>query len=273
MIEGIPGSGKSTYAKRLADFYTDKGIKVHLYNEGGFHPADLAWNACIPIDSLDSVLAKYSSFRNEINKKIRIEDDYAVIPYQEIITDNAEFRKDMEAYEVYDNRVPFSVFRDLHFKRWSLFGKQAKERDELNVFECAFLQNHVNELMSFQLADIEMMKKHFGNLIDTVYDLSPVLIYLTQPNIRETIERVSKERIFPDGRWIDMVIQYGESTPYGKLHNRKGFEGAILGFEERKQVEIEIIKSLPITTLVLDNPGYNWEALWQKITSFLSTLQ
>ena len=23
MIEGIPGSGKSTYAKRLADFYTD----------------------------------------------------------------------------------------------------------------------------------------------------------------------------------------------------------------------------------------------------------
>jgi len=30
MIEGIPGSGKSTYAKRLADFYTDKEIKKWL---------------------------------------------------------------------------------------------------------------------------------------------------------------------------------------------------------------------------------------------------
>lgn len=270
MIEGIPGSGKSTFAKRITEFYEKKGITVNLYNEGGFHPADLAWNACIPIGSLESVLAKYSSFRDEIDKNMQIEGEYAIIPYLKIKKDDKEFCIYMENYEVYGNRVSFEVFNDLHYKRWSSFGRQANEKDELNVFECAFLQNHVDELRLFHLADLEMMKNHCNRLIQTVSDLSPILIYLSQPNIRETIERVAKERAFPDGSWIDMIINYGGNTPYGKLYpDRKGFDGVILGYEERQQAEIEIIKSLPITTLILDNPDYDWEELWLTLKAKL----
>jgi len=42
MVEGIPGSGKSTFAQKIEEFYTKHNLKANLYNEGSFHPADLA---------------------------------------------------------------------------------------------------------------------------------------------------------------------------------------------------------------------------------------
>jgi hypothetical protein len=117
-----------------------------------------------------------------------------------------------------------------------------------------------------------MIKKHISALIQTVLELSPSLIYLSQPNVRETIERVAKQRVFENGNWIDGIINYSENTHYGKLHNVKGFDGAVQAFEERKRIELEIIESLPIKAVVLDNPNYDWEALWEKAASFLRTV-
>lgn len=175
----------------------------------------------------------------------------------------------MESHEVYDNRVPFEVFDMLHRKRWSAFFQQAKEKDELTVFECAFLQNHVSELMLFQLANIETMKQHFNALIKTVMALSPVLVYLSQPNVRETIERVAKQRVYENGTWIDGFIHYTENTPYGKLHDIRGFDDTIQSLEIRKATELEIIKSLPIQTIVLENPDYDWDTLWKSLQNKL----
>ncbi|MCL2322179.1 MAG: thymidylate kinase [Oscillospiraceae bacterium] len=272
MIEGIPGSGKSTFAQRIADFYNNQGLKTNLYNEGGFHPADLAWNAYIPVEFLNKILASYEKFKDEIDKNIHIEDDCAIIPYTQVKTDDKAFFKEMESYEVYNNRVPFDVFNRLLSKRWSAFSKEAKEKDEVNIFECALLQNQVSELMLFHDADIDMLKTHINAFLQAVADLSPCLIYLSQPNVRETIERVAKQRVFEDGSWIDMVIDYSENTPYGKLRGIKGFEGAVQIIEERKRMELEIIKSMPINTIVLENPDYDWEALWKEVESFLRIL-
>jgi hypothetical protein len=265
MVEGIPGSGKSTFAKKTAEFYTKRGLRTNLYNEGDYHPADLAWNACIPIGKLESVLSPYADFRDEINKNIHIEDGYAIISYTQIKTENQTFYKDMESYEVYDNRVPFEVFETLHHKRWEAFGKYAKSKNELTVFECAFLQNHISQLMMWQLADVEIIIQHLNKLLQTVTELSPILVYLSQPDIRETIKRVAAERVSEYGSWLDGFISSLENTPYGKKHGLKGFDGAIKHLESRKSTELKVIETLLIETIVLENPNYDWDNLWTEL--------
>ena len=269
LVEGIPGSGKSLYAQRIAEFYIHRGFTVNLYNEGGFHPADLAWNACLPIEKSDSILAPYESFRKEIDINTHIEDDYAIISYTQVNTDIQDFFKAMESYEVYDNRVPFEVFNKLHLKRWSEFSQLAKHRDELTVFECAFLQNHVNELMLWNLADFETIKQHLNTLILTVIPISPVLVYLSQSDVGETISRVAKERVFENETWIDGFVHYIENTPYGKLHNVEGLNGIVQFLQKRQSVEMEIIKTLPIQTFVFENYNYDWESLWMEVENKL----
>ena len=57
MVEGIPGSGKSTIAQKIADYYKSKSLAINPFNEGQAHPADLAWSACVPLGSLNDILS------------------------------------------------------------------------------------------------------------------------------------------------------------------------------------------------------------------------
>jgi len=147
LIEGIPGSGKTTYAKKIARWYEERGIIANLYTEGQLHPADLGWCACISSNIYDEILAKYSSLEEEIARNTVIEGDYAIVAYTMIRTENKDFYKEMEGFEVYVGRIDDETFFKLHYDRWKSFGKRMADKDELNIFECAFLQNHVNELL------------------------------------------------------------------------------------------------------------------------------
>jgi len=272
MVEGIPGSGKSTFAQKITEYYKNKGVNVNLFNEGDAHPADLAWSACVPLNLLDTLLLKYSEIENDIRKNMSIDGDYAIISYTQVKTNNNAFYKELESYEIYDNRVAFDIFCDLIYSRWQAFGKQALKKDELNIFECAFLQNNVGELMNFQLANKNEIQKHLNKLLAYVENLSPVLVYLSQPSVKETIENVAKDRVFPDGKWIDMIVSYSENTPYGRVHNRKGVEGAIQSFEDRKHIELDIIKTLPIKTIIIRDSNNDWKEMWRQVEAFLCAL-
>lgn len=265
MIEGIPGSGKSSFARRAAAHYAKRGRQTRLYNEGDAHPADLAWNACIPLAEREQTLAPYAVLRPEIDRQTRIEDGYAIIAYTQVQTQDKSFFAAMEGYEVYDRRVPYETFAGLHRKRWQAFGKRAEIEDELTIFECALLQNHVTELLLWHLLDEAAIQKHVRALVDAVASLSPVLVYLSPPDVRQTVVRVAKERVFAGGSWMEGMIEYTERTPYGKAHRLQGLDGVVQCLEARKRIELGIIQALPIYSIVLDNIDNDWEALWTRL--------
>jgi len=265
MVEGIPGSGKSSFARRIAQYYEKQDVKVNLYNEGDYHPADLSWCAYVSKEEYGQILARYAGYADAIKAKTVFEGDYAIIAYTKIIMDSYDFYEDMERYELGDSRTDFDRFTDIYRKRWKAFAEKAAQEDALNVFECVFFQNHVNELLFYRLKDIPFMIAYFNQLADAVKTLNPVLVYLNQPDVKTTIERVAKERVHPHMNWIDQVMEYIEHTPYGKLHNRKGLDGALQCFEERRQTELTLIKKLPLKTILLDNYDYDWERMWQEL--------
>ena len=57
LLEGIPGSGKTTFARKIAEWFRRMGITVNLFSEGQSHPADLGWNACVPIALYENIAA------------------------------------------------------------------------------------------------------------------------------------------------------------------------------------------------------------------------
>ena len=272
IVEGIPGSGKSTIAQKIAEYYRDKDVVVNLFNEGQLHPADMAWSAYVPLCHLDNLLIKYITLEDEIKKNMHVEGDYAIIAYTQIKTNNVEFYKELENYEVYDKRVTLDEFCNLHYRRWEEFGIHAAEKDSINIFECAFFQNHINELQNFHLTNKVYIESHLNRLISSVLNLSPVLIYLSQPNIRETIERIAKERASQNGNWIDMAVSYVENSPYGKVNNLKGFDGLIRCIEDRKQIELDVLRKLPVRNIVINNLDFQWDIVWQEIEAYLHTI-
>lgn len=273
LVEGIPGSGKTTMSMKIAD-YLSLQKKTEFYKEGDGHPADLAWCACIPKEQFGDLINHYPEYEKSIREHMYEEEGFVIVPYTCFPIDDPLLYQKMESFEVYDNRVSLQTFMDLHLKKWKSFGEKAKAVDEYTVFECAFLQNHINELLLFHCCEEEEIKEHLLKLIDTVKALKPIMFYLAQPDVYETIRRVSDARVDEYGNkaWMERVIPYIENTPYGFRHNLKGFEGMAEYFSDRKRMELKLIHTLPIETYVINNLNYNWYKVWEEIKTILETI-
>lgn len=84
LVEGIPGSGKTTISNRIKQYFESKGIKVKLYNEGDTHPADLGWNACLTIDEYTDIIKNNPELEEKIKGNTSFEGEYAIVAYTKL---------------------------------------------------------------------------------------------------------------------------------------------------------------------------------------------
>lgn len=279
IIEGIPGSGKSTSAKKVETYLVEKGIKAKLYNEGSAHPVDMAWNAYLTMKEYRDLLEQYPEYKQVIQEHTQIENEYVTIAYTQLgfYPNENELMNKLEAHEVYDGRVDLATFEKLYLKRWGDF---KLEEDEVAIFECAYLQNQIGELMQIHNMPKAYIYNYLLNLLKGIQQYKPLIIYLTQRDVEETIMRVAKERVSPDKSkwedWIDLVIRSVETCKYGKLHGLKGTEGVIQFYKDRKELELEFINKINEQYLaladveILANDTYDWKQLEHKLRGIIN---
>ena len=112
-LEGLQGSGKSTLVGKMADRHTDyKAVR-----EGDYSPVELSWCAYVTCEKYNEILEEYSTIRRVIEEKSVEEGDHMIICYTKIITDIPGFHKDLEQYEIYNNRVSRETFMKIILNR------------------------------------------------------------------------------------------------------------------------------------------------------------
>lgn len=185
IVEGLPGSGKSTTAAMIADELNKKGKKVICVDEGvGEHPAD---------------------------------------------------------YTNYDF-PDFETERMKILEKWRSFTKNS-DKDSVYVFNCIFLQNPMCETMMRFGMDEAASQKYIFEIFEIIKPLKPIIIYIDQPDVKESIDHVIDER---GNDWLNAVIDYHTKQGYGKEKNLFGFEGYIQCLEDRKVRELKILQGLDI---------------------------
>lgn len=272
LIEGIPGSGKSTLSARLEKWLKAQGLHAKLFGEGDAHPADLAWNAVLTEEEWQRVHTENPHLAPALKQQTIVEDGLHIVAYTKLGYEQmgASLNDFFAAHEVYDGRIPLAQFTQLHRKRWAAFGEMAAQTpNTLYLFECAYLQNHVNELFGCHEKDDGTILAHLNALADSVAHLRPLLLYLDQPDPAETVKKVALERVGPPGSgrpdWIDLVIAYVESSQYGRTHGLKGYEGVLSFFLERKRIEMALWDDLRMERRIIPNPDDNWDAVFGQM--------
>lgn len=265
LIEGIPGSGKTTISTKINEWYLGKNIPARLYNEGIANPVDLAWCAYVPIGQYNSLLEKYDSIRDRIKERTTIEGDYAIVEYTQVHC-GTDFYNDLENYEIYGGRVSTEQYLEITLRRWRTFG--TKSPTEVSIMESALLQNTVMELLFYRCISEADIISHALTLVDYVKTFAPVVIYLSQPDVGKTIQHIANERSSPYGRWIDNKIIYCEKTPYAQKHGIKGFDGVIKMIEMRKNLEKAILAQVP-SAVIIEKVDDDWDAVWDRVSDVL----
>ncbi len=267
-IEGNPGSGKTTFAKRLEASLIDMGKTVKMFQEGDLHPIDLAWCAILDEVKYQQVISDYPMLKDDLLRLTKKINDNYVLAYTKVNHRLApkSFYDSMGSYEIYRSET-LAPFKDIHQKLWYDFSKNI-EHDTIYIFECVFIQNHINELILKYHLSNQAIFDYFMDLITPLISLNPMLFFVEQKDVRQCISRVADERKTDDPAkfkdWIDLVIEYIEDTPYATKLGYTGYEGIIRYFKDRQALSLELIKRLPIssTILLLEN---NYDDLFKQM--------
>ena len=270
LVEGIPGVGKTTTARKIKAKLIEEGKDVILYEEGMSHPADMAWNACLKEEEYNDFIKKCSKMWevskksiskeeliSRIQRQTRIEDNNVILAYTRIdFPEDCYWNLigDIASKEICDGRKSLDEFRDIHLRRWSKFAEQALLNDNIYIFECAFLQNHIFELLGVYEKSDEEIYLYLKSLLETVESLSPSIVYIEPSSVEDIIIQAANERKSPEGSgpdWIDEVANWVSNMNFGKSHNLKGIEGVYYFCKERLRIDKLMIEKLNVPVTII----------------------
>lgn len=270
LVEGIPGAGKTTTARKIKEKLIDEGKEAILYEEGMSHPADMAWNACLKEEEYNDFIKKCSKMWevskksiskeeliSRIQRQTRIEDNNVILAYTKIDFPEDCYLSligDVASKEICDGRKSLDEFRDIHLRRWSKFAEQALLNDNIYIFECAFLQNHIFELLGVYEKSDEEIYLYLKSLLETVKSLSPSIVYIEPSSVEDIIIQAANESKSPEGSrpdWIDEVANWVSNMNFGKSHNLKGIEGVFYFCKERLRIDKLMIEKLNVPVTII----------------------
>jgi hypothetical protein len=234
-IEGIPGSGKSTLLAELQKNFPE----YNFYYEGDISPVELAWCSYMTIEEYREALKAWPQLALKIQEISKRADTHYIVSYTRIPTDHPDFYRYMEQYEIYGGRRNIQDFSKIIMERFHNFHGAG------NVFECAFFQNIIEELMLFAEYDDDQILDFYRKLIAHIND-DFMVIRLISTDIENSIRHIKEERRNEQGEevWYHLMMSYLNQSPYGKSHNYKGFDDLLLHFNRRISIESRISNEL-----------------------------
>jgi len=264
LVEGIPGSGKSTIAKVIQRTLESQGVEHHLFLEGHpDHPADYESTAYFSTGEFNKLLRHFPEHAHILNRQVERHDDACFVPFLrpyragELSTNLLTV---LVAHDVYELES-VAVLRRLITERWRRFAAMAAAGNATFIFECCFLQNPLVVLWGKHNRKEEALAQIF-TLADIVQPLDPFLIYLATGDVQNTLEEARKER---PQKWVDRVSAYFSEQEWGQAEGVQGYEGIIRFHELRQPLDLEVISMMGMDALVLSAPEREWETARAKV--------
>ncbi|UKS29467.1 hypothetical protein LOZ80_11245 [Paenibacillus sp. HWE-109] len=249
LVEGLCGTGKSTLAERSHSYLVQQGISSRFYDEGSKgHPTSLNWHAFFREEEYKELLMRYPDAANEIRSWAIKNGSNYLIPYREV----KEFHEldalysELKSRELCWTDTPVASLSEFTIsiqRHWARFAELASAVEEVYVLEAVFFQHQIHDLLGHYEAVDRQIEHHIQEIATQIVDLHPVVIYLTQPSVRE--QQV----------WISSI----RSKPHVATEQNIRF------MENRKRIELSLLDRLPFPSYTIENDNLDWEEVFSNI--------
>jgi hypothetical protein len=270
LVEGLPGSGKSTTAGLIHEILTENQVAAELYMEGNLnHPADYEGVAYFTEKEFDELLAVSGKLSKVFQDRVIVKRGRHLLPYIKIKNELGdgfpdELLTSISVKDVYE--LPLEENIAIISESWEEFAKQAAEEEKIYIFECCFIQNPVTVGMVKHGASNDQTLEYVRRLAEAVKSLNPLLIYVKQEDMERSFRKAVTER---SDDWFKGFVHYYTSQGYGLINGMSGLDGTINVLKARQELEYNILEHLPITTYIMNNSKFDLVEHRGNLTEFL----
>jgi hypothetical protein len=262
LVEGLPGSGKTTACGRVEAWAREQGLLARYFEEGrADHPADFEQVSVLSEEDLARVCREFPADASSLTEAAHRRDEYWLIKKRDRADWSPALRRALSTWDSYDGEVSPEVHRQVLLDSWHRFGRAASTDPSIFVFECAFLQNPICALLARFNQPAAAIEAHIGNLAAAVAGMDPMLIYLDAGDPERVLIAAAAER---PPAWLDFVIRYHTEQGYGRAHGLEGFAGLVEFLRVRRDFELQLIRALPVRLNVIDISRTDRDALLTK---------
>lgn len=247
-VEGLPGSGKSTFSYSLMKQLSDNGYDTVYYKEETSQPVDLFRQAIIPVNTFESILGHLSAKTVEsVRENSYMLCDYAVVAYTKTVFSDQE---SLNSYQIFhdfdigDGRVPFSTYKEYHYILWREFIRNYGHLEKNFITEGSFLHNQLLDIIGFYSIGADTIISYFVDLANIINRI-PKKVYLIYPdNIEKLIEKTLIERGVGLHTWGEGFAKWMEMSPYCSKNNLKFKSGMVNIYQKMRQLSIQILNEI-----------------------------
>jgi hypothetical protein len=284
LVEGSPGSGKTTTARSASRWLAAAGARVRVYYEGDPQPADLAWQWWLAPTEFEAVCQTHPGAEAELRRCAWIGTAGVAVAYTKVDVDRCggqwpEVEAAMQGREPFNGSVAAATFMHILTERWAEFGASEGSPDaaDVVVFDGALLQNTLVELVLYAQHDADSIAGELRRLAESVAQWRPVLLRLVPVDPAAALQAVGRERIDAEGRpqWLTSAEDYTVDTPWARARGLSS-PGALQAYlAYRQRLEAEVLPRLPLQWVDLASPVGTcapWGPFEEELAATLASL-
>ena len=198
MLEGLPGTGKSTNSFKLYEQLLLNGKKADwLHEVSQPHPVLFFTESCMTME-------EYSNFKTKYPEIAGLLDEEAEIRKTTVGIDQGEISRkwrDAQRQAWYQELLQYDAFPDgldryelQALEKWEAFAKKASEdEDTVYVLDSSIFQYQIFTYL-LKAAPYERLKAFVCKIAELIKPLNPLLIYLYRENSEDSIAFMKEQR-------------------------------------------------------------------------------
>lgn len=247
LVEGLPGTGKTTLSNWICELLKDQGKQAELlFEDDEKIPSNFCNIAGIPQNVFLSLLIDESQIMAAILART---DNYIYINLDKCTEVIANQLKRWDIGDEYNRFISIKEYALCTLEWWQNWVKNYRNKSIL-IMDSAFMQNPINEMIFRGATNIEV-ESYIYAIAEVIKPLDPVCVYLRRGNAEESI---SFAKIVKGNNWAESVDRALIRLNCPDL------------FERRFNLEFSFLSSM--ANIVCDVNGNDWSDAKKRILDY-----
>ena len=220
MLEGLPGTGKSTNSYKLYEQMLRNGVKARwLHEVSQPHPTLFFTESCFSAGEYQRFIARYPELAGILNDVAEVRKTTVGIDYETVLRRcRKQGVNDPQATEWFQELMQYDAFPSSldryevqALEKWELFAeKAAKDEETVFILDSSIFQY---QIFTYLLKDAgyDRLSAFIQKIMAYLSSLNPLLIYLYRENTEDSIGYLRDQRGIRD---LERTWERDKEEPY-----------------------------------------------------------